>query len=249
MKDENIHSIQITGNFDNWSRSLPTIKSTKEYLQEIKLESRQDVVFKFIINDDQWIVNDQFKVTHDEHGNSNNIIYADELVEEVDKENKANTGATSESKDKENAPESSLSETTVALKPEAKSASKPIALKNDNDANDLPEPTIQKEQPKSTEQHESLEAIGIEDHESFVEPVVSLKSPSKSIITEDDIISDIDSHGDNVPKKSGDLPQPSSTQQTLNQVLTPSSSFCSCFVTSSFLRLRTPRYKTRGPRN
>lgn len=225
LKDESIHSIQITGNFDNWSRSLPTIKSTKEYLQEIKLESRQDVVFKFIINDDQWIVNDQFKVTHDEHGNSNNIIYADELVEEVDKENKANTGATSESKDKENAPESSLSETTVALKPEAKSASKPIALKNDNDANDLPEPTIQKEQPKSTEQHESLEAIGIEDHESFVEPVVSLKSPSKSIITEDDIISDIDSHGDNVPKKSGDLPQPSSTQQTLNQVLTPSSSF------------------------
>ena len=101
LKDENIHSIQITGNFDNWSRSLPTIKSTKEYLQEIKLESRQDVVFKFIINDDQWIVNDQFKVTHDEHGNSNNIIYADELVEEVDKENKANTGATSESKDKE----------------------------------------------------------------------------------------------------------------------------------------------------
>ena len=86
-------------------------------------------MFKFIINDDQWIVNDQFKVTHDEHGNSNNIIYADELVEEVDKENKANTGATSESKDKENAPESSLSETTVALKPEAKSASKPIALK------------------------------------------------------------------------------------------------------------------------
>ena len=81
LKDENIHSIQITGNFDNWSRSLPTIKLTKEYLQEIKLESRQDVVFKFIINDDQRIVNDQFKVTHDEHGNSNNIIYADELVE------------------------------------------------------------------------------------------------------------------------------------------------------------------------
>ena len=98
MKDENIHSIQITGNFDNWSRSLPISSRPKEYLQEIKLESRQDVVFKFIINDDQWIVNDQFKVTHDEHGNSNNIIYADELVEEVDKENKANTGATSESK-------------------------------------------------------------------------------------------------------------------------------------------------------
>lgn len=221
MKDENIHSIQITGNFDNWSRSLPTIKPTKEYLQEIKLETRQDVVFKFIINDDQWIVNDQFKVTHDEHGNSNNIIYADELVEEVDEKDVKNVTATSGLKGNEILPELGTSGTTNVSKPEAEaeSAPKPIVNQKNNLAKDLPEPTLQEEQPQI------LEESGIEDHESFVEPVVSLKSPSKSIITEEDIISDIDSHGDNAPKKSSDLPQPSSNHQTLNQVLTPSSSF------------------------
>ena len=55
-------------------------------------------------------------------------------------------------------------------KPEAKSASKPIALKMTMMPMIYQNQLFRKNNPKSTEQHESLEATGIEDHESFVEP-------------------------------------------------------------------------------
>lgn len=343
MTDENIHSIQITGNFDNWSRSLPTIKSTKEYLQQIKLDHKEDVVFKFIINDDQWIVNDQFKVTHDEHGNSNNIIYADELVEEseevpAEKEkdipiaHKKELTPVEDEEQKEEEEQSPIEEETPVVNKEIADVEKdvlkseekelkeeipeaeeepiadeepvvpkeepivdeepvekpieeskvpsdedifvpPVSTKEEKEAETksakedyeergfrigvpkdkfveefqqeqevqadnfvgenskgvsddyMPEPQIEEEEPPEELVAEDIPKDTVvvnEEHESFVEPDVSLKSPSKSITTEDDIISDIDT-----TKTNEDLPNPSSQQQQqpLTQVLTSSSSF------------------------
>lgn len=343
MTDENIHSIQITGNFDNWSRSLPTIKSTKEYLQQIKLDHKEDVVFKFIINDDQWIVNDQFKVTHDEHGNSNNIIYADELVEEseevpAEKEkdipiaHKKELAPVEDKEQKEEEEQTPIEEETPVVNKEIADVEKdvlkseekelkeeipeaeeepiedeepvvpkeepvvdeepveepieeskvpsdedifvpPVSTKEEKEAETksakedyeergfrigvpkdkfveefqqeqevqaddfvgenskgvsddyMPEPQIEEEEPPEELVAEDIPKDTVvvnEEHESFVEPDVSLKSPSKSITTEDDIISDIDT-----TKTNEDLPNPSSQQQQqpLTQVLTSSSSF------------------------
>ena len=337
MTDENIHSIQITGNFDNWSRSLPTIKSTKEYLQQIKLDHKEDVVFKFIINDDQWIVNDQFKVTHDEHGNSNNIIYADELVEEseevpAEKEKDIPIAHKKELTPVEDEEQTPIEEETPVVNKEIADVEKdvlkseekelkeeipeaeeepiedeepvvpkeepivdeepveepieeskvpsdedifvpPVSTKEEKEAETksakedyeergfrigvpkdkfveefqqeqevqadnfvgenskgvsddyMPEPQIEEEEPPEELVAEDIPKDTVvvnEEHESFVEPDVSLKSPSKSITTEDDIISDIDT-----TKTNEDLPNPSSQQQQqpLTQVLTSSSSF------------------------
>ncbi|MCP8717648.1 MAG: hypothetical protein M5E90_09505, partial [Asgard group archaeon] len=89
----------------------------------------------------------------------------------------------------------------------------------------MPEPQIEEEEPPEELVAEDIPKDTVvvnEEHESFVEPDVSLKSPSKSITTEDDIISDIDT-----TKTNEDLPNPSSQQQQqpLTQVLTSSSSF------------------------
>ncbi|KAL6453694.1 CRP1 Cruciform DNA-recognizing protein 1 [Candida maltosa Xu316] len=206
--DENIHSVQITGNFDNWSRSLPTIKTTKEYLQQIKLDSKQDVVFKFIINDDQWIVNDQFQIVHDEQGNSNNIIYAHELIEETDDDEEPTTAGVAIATDKKkDVP------TTTTTEEHEETPKEIVAeeVKNTNgepDDLDLPKDTV----------------MVVEEHESFVDPEVSSKSPSKSVITEDDIISDFDTSVQ-AHASGEELPKPVSNQQPLTQVLTSTSSF------------------------
>ncbi|EER31816.1 predicted protein [Candida tropicalis MYA-3404] len=89
----------------------------------------------------------------------------------------------------------------------------------------MPEPQIEEEEPPEELVAEDIPKDTVvvnEEHESFVEPDVSSKSPSKSITTEDDIISDIDT-----TKTNEDLPHPSSQQQQqpLTQVLTSSSSF------------------------
>ncbi|RCK60417.1 Cruciform DNA-recognizing protein 1 [Candida viswanathii] len=309
LKDESIHSIQITGNFDNWSRSLPTVKSTKEYLQQIKLDNKQDVVFKFIINDDQWIVNDQFKVTHDEHGNSNNIIYADELVEESDevpaeeapvpvvtKEVEEELVPVSKEVEEESVPVAKeVDEESVPVTKEVEEEPVPVAEEEpekeeitSDDAvvvpavstteekeaepesvpqldkgieengfrigvpkemfveefeqgeepelvnetpkeivSDIPEPNVEEEPEEVAAEDVSRDTVVVhEDHESFVEPDVALKSPSKSIITEDDVISDLDTTG-HTTRTHDELPHPSvqQQQQPLTQVLTSSSSF------------------------
>ncbi|KAK6465477.1 hypothetical protein DFJ63DRAFT_310569 [Scheffersomyces coipomensis] len=87
INPDEIKSIQITGNFDNWSRSLPTqtideIKSNDyNYIQKIKLSTKEKLVFKFIVNDSNWITNHNFKIEHDSSGVENNVIEANELIE------------------------------------------------------------------------------------------------------------------------------------------------------------------------
>ncbi|KAK6197482.1 uncharacterized protein RJT21DRAFT_116411 [Scheffersomyces amazonensis] len=83
-----IKSIQITGNFDNWSRSLPTqsIEQIKQnnytYTQKIKLPTKEKLIFKFVVNDSNWITNQNlFRTEHDSSGVENNVIDSDKLIE------------------------------------------------------------------------------------------------------------------------------------------------------------------------
>ncbi|KAI5960484.1 hypothetical protein CANMA_003996 [Candida margitis] len=72
------NTVQITGTFDNWSKSLPEI-TTEPFEQTIELAEKQDIVFKFII-DGNWTTLDSYPVVTDEHGNANNVVNAEHLI-------------------------------------------------------------------------------------------------------------------------------------------------------------------------
>lgn len=90
---KDIESVQITGTFDNWSKSLPEI-TTPPFEQTIILDDKQDIIFKFIINGN-WTTLDSYPTVTDEHGNTNNIVHAEHLIlveEEKDEEIKEDDG-------------------------------------------------------------------------------------------------------------------------------------------------------------
>lgn len=80
----------VTGNFDNWLQADGVLAQDAElepFELVLKVPERQKLIFKFIINGD-WVTAGAYKIEHDEHGNSNNYVDADELVavEEFTKE-------------------------------------------------------------------------------------------------------------------------------------------------------------------
>lgn len=75
---DDVKSVQITGTFDNWSKSLPEI-TTPPFEQTITLPEKQDIIFKFII-DGNWTTLDSYPIVTDEHGNANNVIHAEHLI-------------------------------------------------------------------------------------------------------------------------------------------------------------------------
>lgn len=46
----------------------------------VKLDSKDDFVFKFILNDHTWAVNQDYSIKTDEFGNENNYVSVDELT-------------------------------------------------------------------------------------------------------------------------------------------------------------------------
>ena len=77
---EHANSIQITGNFDNWSRSIPAKESVKHYAQRVQVDTPQKLVFKFIVNGEEWSTNSVYKSEADESGIHNNVIEGEELI-------------------------------------------------------------------------------------------------------------------------------------------------------------------------
>ncbi|KAI5955654.1 hypothetical protein KGF54_001156 [Candida jiufengensis] len=75
---KDIKSVQITGTFDNWSKSLPEI-TTEPFEQTITIGSKEDIIFKFII-DGNWTTLDLYDTITDHEGNLNNIIKSDDLI-------------------------------------------------------------------------------------------------------------------------------------------------------------------------
>ncbi|EGW34826.1 uncharacterized protein SPAPADRAFT_57915 [Spathaspora passalidarum NRRL Y-27907] len=238
--DAHIKSIQITGTFDNWSRSIPAKTDfTQGYSQEIITNEKQNIVFKFVLNDNDWITNDQFKIQYDESGNSNNVIEADELIE-VDAPITDATVKSEElnSKDVEEeiVDNKHIAETARDIPQEIAAPEEIEELVEVPDVEDEePVENIKKEVAAPIEQFEedthyspeneinsSAVLVSEEDPVHVEVPEHSIQSPSKSIITsEDEIISDIDE------KSSSPIStQPvHAQQQSLSQVLTSSSSF------------------------
>ncbi|CCE73239.1 Piso0_000268 [Millerozyma farinosa CBS 7064] len=79
--DTDVNSVQVTGNFDNWSMSeAPLTKTDTRYVKLLTFSSRKKIVFKFVVNNEEWCASKHYKIEEDEHGNQNNYIDADDLV-------------------------------------------------------------------------------------------------------------------------------------------------------------------------
>lgn len=78
--DPNAQSVQITGNFDNWTNSQEALEKNGDiFTGLIRTDQKDKLVFKFIINGNDWITSDQYKVEYDESGIPNNYVDAEEL--------------------------------------------------------------------------------------------------------------------------------------------------------------------------
>lgn len=79
--DTGVNTVQVTGNFDNWSMSeAPLTKLDTRFVRLLTFNSRKKIVFKFVVNSEEWCVSKDYKIEEDEHGNQNNYIEADDLV-------------------------------------------------------------------------------------------------------------------------------------------------------------------------
>lgn len=74
----------MTGNFDNWSQSLPPLAISEDgatLSTQIRVPERQKLVFKFVVDDANWVLSAEYPQEHDENGIANNYIAAADLVE------------------------------------------------------------------------------------------------------------------------------------------------------------------------
>ena len=78
-------TVEFTGNFDDWSRSLKALKlDSGQFTATVKVPKRQKLVFKFVIDDADWEVSGDYKIERDENGIENNYLDASELVEDTE---------------------------------------------------------------------------------------------------------------------------------------------------------------------
>ena len=66
--------VEICGSFDDWQtrHDLNFDPFTNQWFTTLHLKPGEEHLYKYIINGDQWIVNDEEPQKADEHGNSNN---------------------------------------------------------------------------------------------------------------------------------------------------------------------------------
>ncbi|EGV61929.1 hypothetical protein PSN45_000625 [Yamadazyma tenuis] len=98
--EDSVESVQVTGNFDNWSRANPPLaKDSNGFAGIIKLPAKQKLIFKFVINGTEWKLGPHYKTASDESGIENNFIDEDELslYEEFEKESTVEPESASES--------------------------------------------------------------------------------------------------------------------------------------------------------
>lgn len=73
----------MTGNFDDWSKSLPPLAIAEDGVHlstEIRVPERQKLVFKFVVDDSDWVLSSNYPQENDENGIANNYIAAADLV-------------------------------------------------------------------------------------------------------------------------------------------------------------------------
>lgn len=88
-------SVDVAGNFDGWTRSLKAQKAASgSFVATVKVPRREKLIFKFVIDDTNWVVSDAYKIETDENGIQNNYVDAAELTEENASTNmESSTGA------------------------------------------------------------------------------------------------------------------------------------------------------------
>mmetsp|Transcript_8886 Transcript_8886/g.6229 ORF Transcript_8886/g.6229 Transcript_8886/m.6229 type:complete len:82 (+) Transcript_8886:5379-5624(+) len=69
------HSVKLVGSFDNWEQrhDLSFDHITNQWFVNLFLP-RGEYFFKFVINDNLWVVNDELVKRKDAAGNLNNFI-------------------------------------------------------------------------------------------------------------------------------------------------------------------------------
>ncbi|KAG0669216.1 hypothetical protein C6P45_003993 [Maudiozyma exigua] len=77
--------VTILGSFDNWhdNHTMALNEETRKFevIVPIAGEPGQLIHFKYLV-DDQWTTSDLFKTDIDEHGNSNNVITFDQVIQD-----------------------------------------------------------------------------------------------------------------------------------------------------------------------
>lgn len=75
-------TVQVTGNFDNWAKTnAPLAREAGTFRDPVRVNKRQKIVFKFVVNGTDWVTSERYKKELDENGIENNYIDADDLVE------------------------------------------------------------------------------------------------------------------------------------------------------------------------
>lgn len=84
----------MTGNFDNWSQNVGVLTrkdASAPFSVKVPIANKEKLVFKFVINGDNWTTSENYKAETDEHGNLNNFVDASELEIETEDEVPAET--------------------------------------------------------------------------------------------------------------------------------------------------------------
>ncbi|VEU21775.1 DEKNAAC102241 [Brettanomyces naardenensis] len=74
-------SVTVTGDFDNWSKQCPLVEQPDgSFEATFPVPSTEEKIqFKFVIDDDKWLISDDYKTETDVGGNVNNVIYQSDL--------------------------------------------------------------------------------------------------------------------------------------------------------------------------
>lgn len=196
---EHAKSIQITGNFDNWSRSIPAKESVKHYVQRVQVDTPQKLVFKFIVNGEEWTTNSVYKLEADESGIHNNVIEGDELIKVPEDVPEVEDEESVEEKEVTSpeviAPEVTAPKVTPpkVIAPEIKSTSTPVPevpLVTSNIYDKSPaRSTSSSVYSETADDLNAADSSNIADlSEEVTSEIESIKEP----ISEDEILSDID---------------------------------------------------------
>lgn len=134
--DPSLSSVVITGNFDNWSQSCALAKDpiTGEFEAELKLPKKEKIVFKYVLNGTDWVTDPHLQYEHDENGNANNVVYAENLVavEEFTEEKEVSPFAEPPAKNSSDRTESDSEKLTNVLTSESSYAAVSIPESKDS---------------------------------------------------------------------------------------------------------------------
>ncbi|ABN65678.2 hypothetical protein PICST_67240 [Scheffersomyces stipitis CBS 6054] len=221
VNTDQIHSLQITGSFDNWSRSLPAKSAFEDgYQQVVKVDSRQKLVFKFIVNGNDWVTSDFYKTEHDDSGIANNVIEAAELTEFHEFEEEPEAAVIPVAATKTEVPEVTKEvEKIKEAKEVIPEVSEIIPV-----TEEVPGDSIKELAEDVVNVPEEVEAPEVVEVPEDAEPEIHHISEAPEVVSlpvkvEDDILSDLE--------------DVKSKDQNLTQVLTSSSSFAAVSIPSS----------------